>query len=142
MENKMIIDSLRDYFLLCELLKDGKLNIDFLGDGEEYSIDPLPADPIVKKYVDGGTVRQLEFAFTSKSRFDDDARTGIENSGFCQKLIEWVENNNKNGVLPVLEDPKHVPVTIEITASGYLFDMDSDYARYQIQCRLVYEQEV
>lgn len=142
MESKMIIESLRDYFLKCDLLKGGKINIDFLGNSKEYSIDLLPAEPVLTKYVDGGTVRQVQFAFTSKDRFDGDARTGIENSGFCQQLTEWVEENNKNDILPEMSNEKHAPVKIEIMASGYLFDMDADYARYQIQCRLIYEQEV
>lgn len=142
MANKLIIESLRDYFLPCDLLKGGRLNIDYLGDNREFSIDPLPADPIIKRYVDGGTVRQFQFAFTSKDRFDGDARTGIENSGFCQQLTEWVEKNNNSKALPVMTDNNHTPVMVEIMSSGYLFDMDADYARYQIQCRLIYEQEV
>lgn len=142
MANNLIIESLRNYFLPCDLLEGGKLNIDYLGDNREFSIDPLPADPIIKRYVDGGTVRQFQFAFTSKDRFDGDTRTGIENSGFCQQLTEWVEKNNNNNVLPVMSDSKHTPVIVEIMSSGYLFDMDADFARYQIQCRLVYEQEV
>lgn len=141
MASKAIIESLRTYFVPCELLKNGRLNIDFLGDGEEFSIDPFPAEPVLKKYVDGGTVRQFQFTFTTKNAFDGDARTGIENSGFCQQLMEWIEKNNTDGVLPVLDNPKHTPVMIEIMTSGYLFDMDSEYARYQIQCRLIYEQE-
>ena len=71
-----------------------------------------------------------------------DARTGIENNGLCQRITEWVENNNLNGVLPEMSGSKHNPISVGVMASGYLFDMDSDYARYQIQCRLVYEQEV
>lgn len=142
MENKLIIESLRNYFVSCKLLKGGKLNIDFLGHSREYSIDPLPASPILKRYVDGGTVRQFQFAFTSKDKFDGSALTGIENSGFYQQLSEWVESNNKNAVLPDMNSSKHIPITVEIMSSGYLFDMDADYARYQIQCRLIYEQEV
>lgn len=48
------------------MLNGGKINIDFLGAKPEYSIDPLPADPVLKRYVDGGQVRQFQFAFTSK----------------------------------------------------------------------------
>ena len=142
MESKPIIESMRDYFLMCNLLADGKINVDYLGDNPEYSIDPLPAEPIIRQYVDGGSVKQFLFAFTSKEYFDGDARTGIENNGFCQELVEWVEKNNKKNILPVLDNKKHIPVTVEIMSSGYLFDVDADYARYQIQCRLIYEQEV
>lgn len=142
MESRKIIESLRDYFLKCDLLNGGKINIDFLGEKPEYSIDPLPADPVLKRYVDGGQVRQFQFAFTSKEYFDGDARTGIENSGFYQDLADWVESNNEKNILPVMGNAKHEPVQVEIMTSGYLFDMDAEFARYQIQCRLIYEQEV
>lgn len=141
MANK-IIDAIREYFLACDLLNDGKINIDFLGDKPEYSIDPIPAEPTIKKYVDGEEVRQFQFAFTSKEYFDGDARTGIENSGFYQDLAEWIETNNANGVLPLLTNPKQDPIKVETMTHGYLFDVDAEFARYQIQCRLVYEQEV
>ncbi len=43
-----------------------KINIDYLGDGMEYSIDPIGADPIYKRYVDGSCLKQFQFALTSK----------------------------------------------------------------------------
>ena len=140
MESKTIIEAIRGYFLPCELLKNGKINVDFLGDKPEYSIDPLPSDPLIKRYVDGGSVRQYQFAFTSKEYFDGDARTGMEHSGFYQNLADWIEANNKKGVIPNLKG-KLTSLYIEIMTSGYLFDMDPEYGRYQIQCRLIYEQE-
>ena len=107
-----------------------------------YSIDPLPADPIVRRYMDGGSVKRYLFAFTSKEEFDGDARTGIENSGFYQAFGEWIEEQNNKRNLPKLESPKQHPVSMEVVQGGYLYDAESDMGQYQIQCRLVYEQEV
>ena len=64
----------------------GKINIDYLGNGMEYSIDPIGANPIYKRYVDGSCLKQFQFAFTSKEAYDGDARTGIANSGFIRIL--------------------------------------------------------
>ena len=46
-------------------------------------------------------------------------------------------------VLPVLND-KQTATSVETISSGYLFGVDSTekYARYQIQCKLIYEEEV
>lgn len=135
--SKPIIESIRDYLLTCDFLKDGKVNIDYLPDEMAYSIDPIGGDPIYRRYVDGDALRQFQFAITSKEAYDGDARTGIENSGFYQFLQEWIEENNRRGCLPQLEG--HVPVRVDIQMSGYLFSMDSELGRYQIQCRLIYK---
>ena len=140
-ENKAIIDSIREYILACPFLENWRVNINYLNVAMSYSIDPLPADPIIKRYTDGSCVKQYLFAFTSKEEFDGDARTGIENSGFYQKFEEWLDEQNCAGKLPVLENPKHTPVSIDVVQSGYLYDAETDLAQYQIQCRLQYEQD-
>ena len=84
--SKPIIESIRDYLLTCDFLKDGKVNIDYLPDEMAYSIDPIGGDPIYRRYVDGDALRQFQFAITSKEAYDGDARTGIENSGFIASV--------------------------------------------------------
>ena len=116
--SKPIIESIRDYLLTCDFLKDGKVNIDYLPDEMAYSIDPIGGDPIYRRYVDGDALRQFQFAITSKEAYDGDARTGIENSEFYQFLQEWI---------------------VDVQMSGYLFSMDSELGKYQIQCRLIYK---
>lgn len=43
---KPIIQSIRDYVMLNPDVDDRKINIDYLGNGMEYSIDPIGADPV------------------------------------------------------------------------------------------------
>lgn len=136
-ENKPIIESIREYILTCPLIKDGKINIDYLPDGMGYSIDPIGCDPIYKKHTDGGCVKQFQFALMSKDAYDGDARTGISNSGFCQFFEEWLEENNDTDNLPDLKS--HDALRMEVLLSGYLFSTEVDLGRYQIQCRLIYE---
>lgn len=134
---KPIIESLRDYILTCDFLKDGVVNIDYLPAEMSYSIDPIGGDPWYKKYIGGGGLKQFHFALTSNEAYDGDARTGINNSGFYQFFEEWIEKNNMMDVFPELEG--HEPIRIEVTQSGYLFSTEADLGRYQIQCRLIYE---
>ena len=89
---KPIIQSIRDYVMLNPDIDDRKINIDYLGNGMEYSIDPIGADPVYKRYTDGTCLKQFQFAFTSKEAYDGDARTGIANSGFYQNFEEWTEH--------------------------------------------------
>lgn len=135
--NRPIIESVRDYLLSCQLMKDGKINIDYLGNGIEFSIDPIGCDPVYKQYTDGTCQKQFQFAISSKKAFDGDARTGIANSGLYQNLEEWVTGNNMSDIFPELD--KYVPIRVEVMQSGFLFSTEADLGRYQIICRLIYE---
>ncbi len=135
--DKPIIESIRDYILSCDFRKEGNVNIDYLPDQMAYSIDPVGADPIYKRYVDGSCLKQFQFSLLSKEAYDGDARTGIANSGFYQAFEEWIEENNTNDVFPVLQG--HASIRMDVLQSGYLFSADADLGRYQIICRLIYK---
>ena len=45
------------------------------------------------------------------------------------------------GILPELGENK-IPIEVETLNSGYLYDVDEEKARYRIECRLIYRQEV
>ena len=137
MDHKTIIESVREYLAGCPLMDDRKINIDYLGDGIEYSIDPIGVSPIYKQYVDGGCIRQFQFSLTSKEFYDGDARTMIGNSGFYQEFEEWIADKDAQGDYPELDG--YLVVKLEVLMSGYLFSADADYARYQIQLRMLYE---
>lgn len=136
-----LINSIRDYILTCPFLSDWRVNVDYLGNGMEYSIDPLPCDPVIQRYTDGGAKKQFQFAFTSREEYDHDARINIENSGFYQDFEEWLETQNMAGILPELGENK-ISIEVETLNSGYLYDVDEEKARYRIECRLIYRQEV
>lgn len=136
-DNKPIIESIRDYILSCDFLKDGKVNIDYLPDEMAYSIDPVGSDPVYKKYTDGSCLKQFQFSLTSKEAYDGDARTGIANSGFYQFFEEWIEGNNMKDIYPELEG--HQSIRVDVLQSGYLFSAEADLGRYQIICRLIYK---
>lgn len=135
--NESILAALREYYMQCPLLKEGKFNIDYLSNDMAYSLETLPADPVYKQYVDGGKVYQLEYAFTSKASFDGHVRTMIDNSYFYQRLSEWIEEQNDKEILPELVGKRAISNRLE--TSGYLIDADADLGKYQIQLRLLYE---
>lgn len=136
-----LIDSVRSYILTCSFLSDGRVNVDYIGTDMGYSVDPLPCDPIMQRYMDGGAKKQFQFAFTSQEEYDQDARINIENSGFFQSFEEWLEQQSFNDNLPKLEEKKN-PISIETLNSGYLYDINEEKAKYRIECRLIYTQEV
>lgn len=138
----MIIKEIRKYFLKCPLIDEhAKINVDFLGvDSVEYTIDPVPADSLIKKYVDGGKLKQYLFVFGSREYYGDDTLQNMDNSGFYQVFSEWIEEQNEIGNLPKLNGDKQA-LKIETLTSGYLFDASEKNARYQIQLRLTYYED-
>lgn len=141
MQEVKLIEYIRELVFSCPFLADWRVNVDYLSEEMEYSIDPLPCDPIIQRYVDGGAKKQFQFAFTSKEAYDEDARINIENSGFYQKFEEWLEEQTNGGLLPDMSGRKQ-PYAVETLNSGYLYDAEGKLALYRIECRLLYVQEV
>lgn len=136
-----IIDALEKYFIGCELLKDGALRVDYLGEKPvEYTIEVLSCDPVVKRYLGGSTVRQYLFAFGSREFYSQERLQNIQNSAFYELLADWVETRSMSGILPELPDGMEAQ-QLEVVSSGYLFDGSMTNARYQIQLRLLYFKE-
>lgn len=138
----MIIEALRDYFSKCPLLSEfGKvINVNYLEDTDMYSIEEVPTQPIVKKYVGGITKRQYDFLFASKECYSADIMQNISNSSFYEDFANWIEEQNDNDNLPVLDSGCEA-TKLEITTAGYAFGEDENNLRYQIQLKLIYLKE-
>lgn len=138
---KTIIESIRDYIMNYPELKDGCLLVDFLGDkAVEYTIEPVPCNPVVQKYTDGSCMKQFLFLFASREYYNEDVNLCLDNLGFYEQFEEWIKHQNDEECFPELEGNRE-PVSIEVLTKGYAFSADSDTARYQIQLRLLYEEE-
>lgn len=142
--DKSMIESIRDYFMKCPFLDDLKrINVEFLPeDPTTYSIEQVPATVILQKYLDGTTDRQFVFVFASRMYYSDELANNIANIGFFENVQNWLEENTEKSILPEMEEGL-IPQKIEAQSSSYLFDISGDMsnARYQIQCRLLYEKE-
>lgn len=138
------IEAIRNYLADCPLLVDfSRLCVDYLpSDTKTYSIEEIPAQTKIRAYVDGSSERQFVFVFAARMFYSEEVRNNIENSGFYEKFAEWLDEQSEIGNLPVLADGKTAS-KIEAMSGGYLFDISGDLtnARYQIQCRLIYDQE-
>lgn len=141
MSSKPLIESLREYILTFpDLDENGRLYVDYLGDQAiEYSVEAVPCDPVFRRYTDGGCMKQFLFVFASREFYSADVNQCIENLAFYEHFEHWITDNNLNGELPDLDGRS--PVSIEVLTGGYAFDADSNTARYQMQLRLLYEEE-
>lgn len=135
-----MIEKIRDYFKNKVTLAEEFDNIlvDFLGeDATSYSIEPIPVEPKLKPYTDGGSLNQYVFQFGSREFYDNSVAQNIDNLGFYEKFQNEIETNNKNGVLPDIAGIQ----SIECLNNGTIQDVQSGTAKYVIQMRITYEKE-
>ncbi len=138
----MIINNLRNYIRQCPYLDTFnnaiRVNVNYLEPSPDtYSIEEIPIEPILKKYVNGDSIRQYAFIFTSREPYGADVLQNIDNSGFYERFASWIESNNDNEVFPILENGLE-PLEIKVTSTGYAFAVTEKTAEYQIQLRLKY----
>lgn len=138
----MIIDSIRNYIRKCphlETFNDAiRVNVNYLEpDADTYSIEEVPIEPVLKQYINGDSIRQYAFIFTSREPYGSDVLQNIDNSGFYEKFANWIESKNDNEIFPLLDNGLE-PLKIEVTSTGYAFAVTEDTAQFQIQLRLKY----
>ena len=120
----------------------GRLDVDFLdNEADTYSIDTIPCEEIIKRYKDGGTVKQFQFAVSSRRFYEQNIKQNLSNLQFFEDLTAWVENKARSRELPVM-DKGRTAQKIVVTSTAYPFVVSEDgKARYQIQMRLEYYQK-
>lgn len=117
----------------------GRLDVDFLDeDADTYSIDTIPCEEIIKRYKDGSTVKQFQFAVSSRRYYEQNIKQNLSNLDFFEGLTAWIEQKMQKKELPTM-DKNRTAQRIVITSTAYPFMVSEDgKARYQIQMRLEY----
>ena len=136
-----VIESVRKWLKTYSGLK-GRLDVDFLGeDAETYSVDTIPCEEVLKRYKDGGSKKQFQFAVSSRRFYEQNIKQNISNLQFFEDLTKWVEKQTRARNLPTMDDGRQ-PIKIVVTSTAYPFIVSEDgKARYQIQMRLEYFQK-
>ena len=59
-----IIEAIREYISDLDCMATFEINVNYLdGENDSFSIEEVPCNPIIKKYLDGSTLRQYQFVF-------------------------------------------------------------------------------
>lgn len=117
----------------------GRLDVDFLDEqADTYSVDTIPCEEIIKRYKGGGTVKQFQFAVSSRRFYEQNIKQNLSNLQFFEDLTSWVEEKARKRELPTM-DKGRTALRIVVTSTAYPFVVSEDgKARYQIQMRLEY----
>lgn len=139
-----VIECLRQYFMTFPGLAGERLDIDCLrSQPDSYSIDNVPCQSVMQRYLDGSTVRCCLFTISGRMMYGADLKNQQENMAFFEDMESWLTEQELFLRLPDLGE-KRKARSLEVTSSAYPFTVDEDEgtARYQMQLKLTYLQEV
>lgn len=134
-----IIEAIREYIsnLDCMATFENAINVNYLsGENDSFSIEEVPCNPIIKKYLDSSTLRQYQFVFCSREPYGAEVLQQIENSTFYEDFANEIEEKNNNDILPTLDNME--AMSLEITSNAYTVSVTEDTAMYQINLNLKY----
>lgn len=135
MEEKSKIQLIKEFIETCPLLKNGKVNVDYIKDkAGSYSIDETPATTVLIQYPDGGSRNQILFDFSIQASFS--ALENIKNSKFCDDFTTWIKEQDKTGNLPKIDGI----CWIKCTGRGTILQTTDSTAIYVIPMQVVYEE--
>lgn len=138
----MIIDAIKKHIEEnCDLFSGKKLNVNCLGEKPQACvIETTPCKPVLQKYADGGTKRQITFCIATREFFDAEVQQNLKVQEFYEAFENWIDAQNESNNLPEL-GKGYEPVEYEILSGGYLQDATGNKARYQINLRLIFERD-
>ena len=141
-----IIEALHNYFRTAPVFDGQRLDIDCLqSDPEKFSLDSIPGERTVKKYMDGSSVRRQLFTISSRAAYGPDLTQQKDNLRFFSDLEAWIDEREVLGLLPQL-GPRRSARSLRVTSTAYPIEVDegqgTSTARYQIQLELIYLQEM
>lgn len=136
MAKKSKMELIKEFIEKCPLLKNGKVNVDYIKDKpQSYSIDETPVDPVLINFPDGGRRLQIQFDFSIQSNFS--VLENIKNSKFCDDFTDWIYEQDKKDNLPQIEGI----CWIRCTGRGTILQTTETTAIYVIPMQVVYEQD-
>ena len=117
-----------------------RINADFLAlEDHNYSLDKIPVDNVVEKYITGGGLYRNVFAFRSKKAYSAERLLNLKNIGFFEEFESIIEKDNEGGILPKIDGIQ----SIRCLNCGTLISTDKSMktAIFEIQVEIIYEEE-
>ena len=133
------ISKLRDYLIevLNDLVQNPRysLNTNNLdNEPDNYSLDKIPMQKTISKWVIGTKIQRDVYSFRSRKTYSQSTITNLTNMGFFEDFEKAIETNNKNGILPEIENIK----SIECLNCATMSYAETSTAEFDIQIQITY----
>lgn len=136
------ITKLRAYLInvLNSLTQNTKgLNANNLAsDVNNYSLDKIPTQKQVSKWIIGTEIKRDVYSFRSRLSYSQDTITNLKNMGFFEDFETAIETNNRNGILPDIENIK----SIECLNCATMNYAETNTAEFDIQIQITYWEDI
>lgn len=117
-----------------------RINADFLGlEINNYSLDKIPAESTVEKWVIGGKICRDVYSFRSRNPYSSNRIDNLKNIGFFEEFEKTINSNNNKGKLPEIENIE----SIECLNCGTFNSADPSEktAEFDIQLQVTYRED-
>lgn len=132
------IEKIRDYLLgvISDMTKNSnfQINADFLGDKNNYSLDKIPTEPNVERWISGIILKRDLYNLRSRKSYSQDTINNLANIGFFEEFEKIIKSNNDKGNLPLIDNIQ----SIKCLNCGTLNSVDGTQATFDIQIEITY----
>lgn len=133
------ITKLRAYLIsiIDTLLIDTKYSINanmLSADPNNYSLDKIPTDPNVEKWITGDTIYRDVYSFRSRNNYSQDTLNNLINIGFFEVFEQIISSKNKQGILPNIDGIQE----IKCLNCGSMNNASTNTAEFDIQIEIDY----
>ena len=136
-----MIETIKAFIKTCPALIDNDVNINYLDENESSgAIENVSAEPIIKNYTDGGALKQFLFTVALREKYGQNVADNAAATEKLEQLSDWIYEQDRLGILPSFSGNKN-SVSLEVIKTSWVDEKQSDTAKYQLQCRLVYYQD-
>lgn len=138
------ITKLRDYLfnIIDTLIADNdeyQINTNMLSnDINNYSIDKVPTQTTVERWITGIEIHRDVFSFRSRMAYSQDVINNLSNIGFFEDFEVKIYDNNKKGILPEIEGIEK----IECLNCGTMNFAETNTAEFDIQIQITYRNKI
>lgn len=115
-----------------------QINANWLSnDINNYSLDKVPTDYEIEKWIIGPIIKRDVYSFRSRMGYYEETLENLATMGFFEEFENIIKENNKNGILPDIEGIE----SIEYLNPATIVDADTKTAEFDIELQITYREE-
>ena len=137
------LESMREWLRTCPLLSNElRFRADFIAENPtEYSILETPSTIRYTENVLGemvlADIQNLNYTFMCRDRYGSDVVQNIENAGFYQDIVRWIQDQTIARNFPKISAGEVIAVNPTLTP--FYSEINPTSAIYQIQIQVQYK---
>ena len=136
------ITKLRKYLMdvINTLISDKKyqMNANMLSNNiGDYSLDKIPTDNEVEKWITGDVIHKDVFSLRSRRKYAQQVITNLANIGFFEEFEKKIRDYNENGVFPDIDGIESVAC---LNCGTMVQNDDGQSAEFDIQIQITYRE--